>query len=185
MPTTIEEVKARAGEVETLIKWWLSEKQGRYALAMLYFGTDQDFIQETWLWILKYLQTPVDVTFSTFVLNNARWTLGHRESIDLVGGLGPRGEQTRALRNDIETSEDYFYMVDLRDALEEPFRRVPLMNAHCLWMRLCGWTLSEIANPLKVSRERVRQRYKAAMKSLRESVTSERVGLSNDTAKTN
>jgi RNA polymerase sigma factor (sigma-70 family) len=171
---TIKTLTSDIKQVERLIKWWISQSKQRYHRVRK-AGTVEDFVNDVWARLLRDLRDgkEIDCNLSTVVCQACAWELGSYRRIADGERRAPKLELLRKLRY-AEKLQSHHRIGSDKYLLDEQENKA-LAFAIAALLRSLTWreavivraqfgllgdpemTLEQIARPLKITRERVRQ----------------------------
>lgn len=165
---TLESFTDDPDQVEHLIKWWVSLNDARYHRVRRR-GTVREFIHDFWLKLLKIFRDgkSVEWSVSTVIIHQCHWELYEINRGGTEWDFNYRIRTARAVKRDdkIGGSEepiDYAHARELDRAIDRvlctlTYREAIIIRARYGLFGDKAMTLNEVAVPLKVSKERIRQ----------------------------
>jgi RNA polymerase sigma factor (sigma-70 family) len=164
-------------QVEHLIKWWVSRTDARYHRVRRR-GTVREFIHDVWLKLLQNFRDgkEVDCSISTVIINQCHWELSETNRGGIEWDFNYRLRNARHVKRDdricgCEAAIDYAHARELDRAIARvlctlTYREAIIIRARYGLLGDKEMSLEQVAKPLKVCRERIRQIESKALKKI-------------------
>jgi|GEM_PF-6696224 len=165
---TLESFTDDPDQVEHLIKWWVSRNDARYHRVRRR-GTVREFIHDVWLKLLQNFRDgkAVECSVSTVIINQCHWELSETNRGGTEWDFNYKLRTARQVKRDdkiggSEAQIDYAHAREQDRAIARvlctlTYREAIIIRARYGLFGDKAMTLEEVALPLKVTRERIRQ----------------------------